>query len=385
MSPAVLLWHAALSLLLVYTAGCASLIIGGYTTSSGPYKISDRARALRDEILIVDLHADSLLWATDLVQRNTRGHVDIPRLIEGGVGAQVFGIVTKSPSRLNIDSNDDKSDSIALLARVHGWPAQTRNSLVARTLYQAEKLHAFAVRSDGRLILIKTRTDWEQYLTRRRDRRDIVAGLLSVEGAHALEGNLANLDRFFDAGIRMISPSHFFDTDVGGSAHGLEKGGLTELGRRLIRTMEQKGVLVDVAHASPRTIEDVLAIANRPIVVSHTGVRGTCNNARNLSDDQIRAIARTGGVIGIGYWSTAVCGSDVRAIAAAIRYTARVVGADHVALGSDFDGWTTTPFDTTGVGQLIDGLFAEGLAEDDIRKIMGENVSSLFVRLLPEK
>jgi microsomal dipeptidase-like Zn-dependent dipeptidase len=159
--------------------------------------------------------------------------------------------------------------------------------------------------------------------------------------SHALEGDLANLARFFDAGIRMMSPSHFFDTDIGGSAHGVVKDGLTDLGRRLIGRMEAKGMLVDVAHASARTIDDVLAIATRPLVVSPTGVRG----------------ARTGGVIGIGCWSTAVCGRDVRAISAAIRYTTRVVGVEHVALGSDFD----------------------------IRKVMGENVSSLLRRLLPAR
>jgi len=361
------------------------MIVGGYTTDLPPYRMSDRARELRDRMLIIDLHADSLLWGADLLRKNWRGHVDIPRLIEGGVGAQVFGIVTKSPAHLNIESNDDKSDTLTMLTRVQGWPAETRNSLAQRGLYQAGKLHEVAARSDGRLRIIKSRADWDDYLKLRRQRRDIVAGLLSVEGAHALEGDLANLDRFFDAGIRMMSPSHFFDTDIGGSAHGVLKGGLTDLGRRLIGRMEARGMLVDVAHASARTIGDVLAIATRPLVVSHTGVRGTCDNVRNLSDDQIRAIARTGGVIGIGYWSTAVCGRDVRAISAAIRYTARVVGVDHVALGSDFDGSTTTPFDTTGVGQLIDGLLTEGLTEDEIRKVMGENVSSLLQRFLPDQ
>jgi len=304
--------------LLLGIAGCASMIVGGHTWYSPPYEISDRARRLRDDMLIVDLHADSLLWAIDLVQRNRRGHVDVPRLIEGGIGAQVFGIVTKSPARLNIESNDDKSDSIGLLARLSGWPANTRSSLAERALFQAQKLHDVAMRSGGRLILVKSRADWEAYLTLRRERRGVVAGILSVEGAHALEGDLANLDRFFQAGIRMMSPSHFFDTDVGGSAHGIVKGGLTELGRRLIRRMEQQGMVVDVAHASAKTIDDVLATATRAVVVSHTGVRGTCDNARNLSDDQLRAIARTGGVIGIGYWSTAVCGRDVRNIVSAM-------------------------------------------------------------------
>lgn len=368
----------------LFVSGCASLIIGGHTTYGPPYKISDRARALRNDMLIVDLHADSLLWAADLVERNRRGHVDIPRLIEGGVGAQVFGIVTKSPARLNIESNDDSSDTIGLLAFAHGWPPNTRSSLVLRALYQARKLHEFAARSDGRLIIVTSRADWDDYLKRRRERRDIVAGLLGVEGAHALEGDLTNVDRLFDAGIRMMSPSHFFDTDIGGSAHGIVKGGLTDLRKRLIPRLEAKGIVVDLAHASARTLDDVLAIATRPVVVSHAGVRGTCDNTRNLSDEQLRAIVRTGGLIGIGYWATAVCGRDVRDIVRAIRHAASVAGVDHVALGSDFDGATTTPFDTTGVGQLIDGLLEDGLSEAEIRKIMGENASALLRRVLPE-
>jgi microsomal dipeptidase-like Zn-dependent dipeptidase len=147
--------------------------------------------------------------------------------------------------------------------------------------------------------------------------------------------------------------------------------------------MEEKRMIVDLAHASPKTIEEVLAMARRPVVVSHTGVRGTCDNTRNLSDDQLKAIARTGGVIGIGYWDTAVCGPDASAIARAIRYTANLVGVEHVALGSDYDGAIPAPFDTTGVVQITDALIAEGFSESDIEKIMGGNVFRLLAANLP--
>lgn len=374
----------ALLALLVGLAGCAAMVVGGYTTYSPPYRASDHALALRGDMLIVDLHADSLLWGLDLVERQRRGHVDIPRLIEGGVAAQVFGIVTKAPARMNIESNDDSSDSLALLARIDGWPEDARKSLARRVLYQAGKLDTFAARSNGRLVVVRSRADWTRYLEQRRARRDVVAGILSVEGAHALEGDLANVDRFFDAGVRMMSPSHFFDTDVGGSAHGIVKGGLTDLGRRVLQAMERRGMLVDLAHASERTITDVLALATRPVIVSHTGVRGTCDNRRNLGDDQLRAIARTGGLVGIGFWTIAVCGRDARDIAAAIRHAVDVAGAGHVALGSDFDGSVTTPFDATGLAQLIDALLERGLSEAAVRKVMGENASGLFSRLLPE-
>jgi membrane dipeptidase len=361
----------------------AALVSGGRVMYNPPYEISERARALRDDMLIVDLHADSLLWGSDLLQKNRTGHVDVPRLIEGGVGAQVFGIVTKVPPGLKLEGNDGRSDSITLLTRVNNWPEGTRHSLMQRALYQAGRLHEFAARSDGRLIVVRSRAEWEGYLKLRRERRDIVAGLLSIEGAHALEGDLANLDKLYDAGVRMISPSHFFDTDIGGSAHGTARGGLSELGRQMIRRMEEKGMIVDLAHASPKVIEEVVAMATRPVVISHTGVRGTCNNPRNLDDGQLRAIARTGGVIGIGFWDVATCDINTYAIVKAIRHAANIVGADHVALGSDFDGSVTTPFDATGIGQLIDGLLKQGFSEAEIRKIMGENVSALFLRTLP--
>ena len=181
----------------------------------------------------------------------------------------------------------------------------------------------------------------------------------------------------------MMAPTHFFDNDIGGSAHGVAKGGLTDKGREMIRRMEAKKMIVDVAHASPRTIDDVLAIATRPVVVSHTGVKGTCDNTRNLSDDQLKAIAQTGGVIGIGFWDTAVCGTDAKAIAKALRYTADLVGVDHVALGSDNDGAVTAPFDITGVVEITDALMQEGFNDEDIAKIMGGNTLRVLKELLP--
>ena len=117
----------------------------------------------------------------------------------------------------------------------------------------------------------------------------------------------------------MMSPSHFFDNAFGGSAHGVDKGGLTAKGREMIERMDAAGMVVDVAHASAATIDDVLAVATRPIVASHTGVRGTADNARNLSDAHLRGIAATGGVVGIGFWPTACGGDDVAAIARSIR------------------------------------------------------------------
>jgi microsomal dipeptidase-like Zn-dependent dipeptidase len=350
-----------------------------------PYMASDRAVALHKKLLVSDMHADSLLWDRDLLDRATRGHVDVPRLIEGNVALQAFTIVTKTPYvwKMNIERNDDKTDNITILAIAERWPTSTWSSLTQRALYQARKLQDTASRSGGKFTVIKTSAELSSYLDRRITDPHITAGFLGIEGAHALDGNLDNIDVLFDAGVRMMAPTHFFDNDIGGSAHGVEKGGLTEKGKEMIRRMEAKHMIVDIAHASAKTIDDVLAIATRPVVVSHTGVRGTCDNQRNLSDEQLKGIARTGGVIGIGYWETAACGTDAKAIAKAIRYAANLVGVDHIGLGSDFDGAVTEPFDTSGLVQITDALIAEEFTDEEIGKIMGRNVLRLLIQNLP--
>ena len=350
-----------------------------------PYAASARAAILHQDLTIADLHADSLLWGRDLLQRNTYGHVDIPRLVQGNVTLQVFSLPTKSPHGLNIESNEDKRDDIYLLAIVERWPFRTWNSLTERALYQARRLHQMASGSSGGFVLIESSADLGSYLERRQSNHNLTAGLLSIEGAHALDGKLQNLDVLYRAGYRMMSPSHFFDNDIGGSAAGVHKIGLTEKGREWVRQMEAHHMIVDLAHASAKTIDDVLAIATRPPVVSHTGVKGTCNNNRNLSDDQIRAVAAKGGLIGIGYWDKATCGTDARAIVKAMQYVSQLVGAEHVALGSDFDGAVTEPFDTTGLVQITEAMLDAGYSEQEIRMIMGENVLRFLAANLPQK
>ena len=354
------------------------------TLFPGPYTASPAALALHRKLLIADLHSDPLLWKRDLLARGTRGHIDIPRLIEGNIALEVFTTVTKTPRWMNIEHNDDTTDDITLLMFAQLRSPATWTSLTARALDMAARLRGFADGSAGRFTIIRSAAGLARYLDRRRLDPQITAGLLGIEGAHALEGKLENLDPLYDAGFRLIGLTHFFDNEFAGSAHGVAKGGLTDKGRELVRRMETRGMVVDLAHSSPATFEDVLAMATRPVVVSHTGVRGTCNNTRNLSDAQLRGVVRNGGIIGIGFWETAVCGTDAHAIARAIRYAVRVVGADHVALGSDFDGAVNTPFDSSGLVVLTDALLQEGLSEDDIAKIMGGNAFALFAKLLPQ-
>lgn len=348
-----------------------------------PYIASRRATELHSRLLIADLHADSLLWGYDLNERRSTNQVDLPRMMEGNVALQAFTVVTKTPRGLNIEKNTGDSDSIFWLALGQRQPIENLSSLTKRALWQSAKLHESAAASGGRLVIIRSKRDLGEFL-RRRQSEKIIGGWLGIEGAHALDGDPANVEVLFDAGFRMMSPSHFFDNDIGGSAHGVEKYGLTEKGREVIRRMESTKMLVDLSHASSKTIDDVLAITSRPVVVSHTGVRGTCDNSRNLSDDQLRRIAATGGLIGIGFWETAVCGKDAKAIAKSIKYTAGIIGVSSVAFGSDFDGAVTTPFDVSGMILITDALLDEGFTEDEIQLIAGGNVVRLLQQTLPD-
>jgi len=348
-----------------------------------PPEIPERARQIHRRLLIVDLHADTLLWQRDLFTRSDRGHVDVPRLIEGNVALQAFTAVNRAPRNLNMIRNDSSSDMLMPLAILQMWPIATWTSPMQRALYEAERFERAASKSTGQLVWIRSASDLTSYLERRRNEPMLTAGFLGVEGADALEGDLANLQLLFDAGFRMLSPTHFTDTLFAGSSTGADKRGLTPLGRKLIKEMEARRMIVDLAHASPQTVDDVLGMATRPMLVSHTGVTATCDSNRNLSDDRIARIAGKGGLIGIAYFPAAVCGTDVGAIVRAIWHVTGLVGVEHVALGSDFDGNTTMPFDVSGLASITAALLSGGFTEDEIAKIMGDNALHFLAENLP--
>ncbi|MFG0723775.1 dipeptidase [Pseudomonas sp. GLN_6] len=351
--------------------------------SPAPYPASEPAKQLHQQLFIADLHDDVLLWERDLLKRYDFGHSDLPRMLEGHVGLQVFSTVTKTPRGINYERNSGETDNITLLAMAQRWPKETWSSLLQRALYQAQKLNEASANSDGRLVLIKTRNDLANFVSAWQKDPQRVAAILATEGLQPIESKLENVDALYDAGFRITGLTHFFDNEIGGSAHGLEKGGLTPLGKQVIKRLEEKAMLIDLAHASRPLIDDVLAISTRPVLVSHTGVEGTCKGPRNLSDKHLKAIAATGGVIGIGYWDAAVCATSVEAIVQAIRYTADLIGVQHVALGSDFNGTIHAPFDVTGLPQLTEGLLKAGFNRDEIAAIMGGNVQRLLLASLP--
>lgn len=348
-----------------------------------PYEVSEADRSLWEAIpFIADLHSDALLWGRDLNKRTDNGHVDIPRLIEANVALQAFTIVSKTPKGQNYDSNTDETDNITALMVVQGRNPKTWTSLLARGLDMAARLNASAAENDA-FQVIRSRAQLQAYIADRAKNPEQSAGLLGVEGLHLLEGELANVDKLYEAGFRMVAPVHFFDNEVGGSAHGAKKGGLTPFGKTVVAKAEKLGMLIDLSHASSATVSDVLAQATRPVIVSHTGVQATCAGDRNLTDAQLKAIAANGGLVGIAMFKQAVCSEDISGTARAIRHAVDVMGLEHVALGSDFDGAVTTPFDVTGLPLLVPALRAEGFGESEIQAIVGGNTRDFLLANLP--
>ena len=338
-----------------------------------------------DSLIIGDLHADSLLWNRDLLKRNDRGHVDLPRLREGNVALQMLTTVTKSPKGQNIHTNGaGASDNITSLVISQAWPISTWQDLSERALYQANKLHEFVARAPNEVMLIQSQSDLKVLLEERSAGKMVVGTLLGTEGSHALSGSLANIDRLFEAGFRMMSLQHFFDNKLGGSLHGQSKLGLTPFGREAVNRMLTLGIMIDVAHSSEAVVHDVLTLSRGPVIVSHTGFRGHCDSSRNINDGLMKAIADQGGLIGVGYWKEAICDTSAAGVARAIVYGVNLVGEDAVGLGSDFDGTVTTSFDTSKLHLITAALLEQGLSETQVRKVMGGNMVRYLAENLPE-
>lgn len=357
---------------------------GNPVKSLPPYKISPEAQSLFSSLeFVADLHCDALLWGRDLTKKSDYGHVDFPRMQEGNVALQVFTVVSKSPKGQNIDSNSsDATDNITLLNIIQGRPLSNWFSLMKRTLYQSKMLEEFSDNFDGQFIIIKDREDVEKLAEARKTDKKIIGGLLGIEGGHALEGKIENLEKAYKAGVRLVGPSHFFDNELGGSAHGMSGEGLTDFGKEVVKRMNELNMVIDLAHASPKMFDDVLLLSTKPVIVSHTGIRAVVNSPRNLSDDQIKRLAAKGGIIGIAFFDMAVGEEEIKGIVASMKRVKNLVGIKHVALGSDFDGSVPVPFDITGLAIIVEALMKDGFTEEEIRAIMGENVKRFLIENL---
>ena len=336
-------------------------------------EITAEAQKLHDSLMIVDLHSDTLLWKRKITDSVDYGHVDLKRMQEGNVGLQIFSSVTKTPRGQNYDSNSAETDNITMLAVAQLQPVPTWTSLMKRQLWHAEKLDRAVTASKGAMTLVNSASDVTGLSRQRSQDNKPIGVLFSAEGLQTLEGKRENLDTLYDAGMRMAGLVHFFDNELAGSMHGEEKGGLTDFGRQIVRDMEDKGMIVDIAHSSHEAVADILKLARRPVVSSHGGVQAVCGVNRNLTDEEIKGVAATGGIIGLGYWDGAMCGTDPKTVAKAVKHVRDLVGIEHAALGSDFDGAVTTRFDVSGIVHITQALMEAGFTEAEIRAVMGGN------------
>lgn len=351
-----------------------------------PYPVSEEAAALHRTLTVGDLHADSLLWNRNLLNRSDQGHVDFPRLREGNVGFQVFTAVTKSPAGLNYEENSsDARDNITILAIGQLWPFKSWFDLTERGLYQAHRLARYEDESPETLRRLLSAQDVKDVLAARKSGAPLIGGLMGAEGGHVLGGKIENLGKLYDAGYRLMGLTHFFDNELGGSLHGTDGGsGLTDFGRAVVAEMDARGMIIDLAHTSPAMAREALSLTTRPVIVSHTGIYSHCQTHRNFEDDLIREIAAKGGLIGIGFWDEVTCDATPMGIAKTIKAAVDLVGVQNVALGSDYDGAVTVEMTSNELPALTHALLEIGMTPSQIRAVMGGNMARFLLANLPQ-
>ena len=390
--------------LLVFCCLLGGLLPLAAVTGQSESSISPQARELHFSSIVIDTHDDTtqrlLDPKFDLGARHTDGGIDIPRMREGGLGAIFF--------------------SICIPGTITGPKA------FERALEQIDAVREAVARHPNDLVLCTTAAE-----IRAAKAHNKIAVLMGVEGGHMIDDSLANLDKFYALGVRYMTLTHMVNTDwADSSTDKPAHNGLGDFGKQVVREMNRLGMMVDVSHVSDKTFYDVLAISTAPVIASHSSCRALCNAPRNMTDEMIKALAAKGGVIQINYHvgfldqkfqdaqknnpalgkeieaeSKKRCGNDeacqlieadkiVRDMVAQgkfprvdwteiinhIDHAVKLVGPDHVGLGSDFDG-ANMPYgmeDASHLPQITNALLAKGYSASDIRKILGGNTLRLM-------
>lgn len=361
--------------------------------------ISDGARRIHFSSLVFDTHTDTpqrfLFDHFDLGHRDNEGCVDIPRLREGGVGAIFFALWV--PVEINGPAATKRA--FELLAATEGQIQLHSDELAMATSCEEIRI----AREQGK-----------------------IAVLLGVEGGHAINDDLRVLKEFFARGIRYMTLTHNAPTGWADSSnHSPLHNGLTDFGRQVVREMNRLGMIVDISHVSDQTFFDVLEVSRAPVIASHSCCRAICDSPRNLDDSMISALAAQGGVIHITFHNAFLSREYAEASKAVeqwnkvdkqktklelddneakkliagqrlsdqlieegklpqvswekiiehVDHVVHVTGADHVGLGSDFDGafMPEGMEDATNFPRITEGLLRMGFAESEIRKILGGN------------
>jgi membrane dipeptidase len=319
------------------------------------------ARALHDEVPVLDLHADTAKLMDrvgfDLAERHDRpmprainyvGHVDLPRLRDGGVAGQFFGFWTVP------------------------YPERGCGASVHR---QLDALDAAIARYPDQITWAMTPAEIEVAKAEGR-----VAALGGIEGGQALECDVTSVERFARRGVRYVGLMHFSANAIGAPARGRGENadrGLTPFGVEVVRELNRCGVVVDLAHINRKGFFDVLDVTTAPPMVTHTGVAGVHAHWRNIDDAQIRAVAAKGGCIGIIFAKRFLGGASLEAVVDHIVHIIDVAGADVPALGSDFDGFVIPPEgleDVACMPNLTAALSRRGVSVPVLEKILGRNV-----------
>lgn len=373
----------------------------------GVVDISNKTKKLHSKALVCDLHSDTILKLKkgDYVfsEKNSTGYIDIPRLKEGGVDLQVFAVWV---------SPDFLPDSAAREAF----------NLIDLFYQQLEKY-------PEDIELAKNISNFKKI-----NKKGKIACVLGLEGGHSIEGNIALLRTFYRLGVRYMTLTWENSNPIASSAAdtSTQKGGLTELGKEVIKEMNRLGMIIDISHLSEQAFWEVMELSKAPVIASHSCVKAICNHYRNLTDEQIKAIAKSGGVIGINFFS-GYLDDDFRKASDSIYkeiqikseelkerfkgddkkieeetellyqnakfppptslsklvdhidYIVKLVGPDYVALGSDFDGIPAIPLeikDASGLPTITQELLNRGYKDKDIKKILGENFLRVFERVV---
>lgn len=344
--------------------------------------VSADALALHARLVVADLHADSLIWRRDLLHRSDFGHFDFPRMAEGGGAVQGFLVVTESPKVITGGGISDKSDQLTALGIVDQWPLRAILDQTERALYLGGKLDRFAERSGGAVRLIRTADELAAMLAARVADPAVRGAYLGLEGADGTGYRIANLERLFAAGFRMAELCHYTDTAFAGSSSGVSGGGLTALGREAVREMDRLGMMIDLAHASPRTVSDVLALSPRAPLVTHTGSATCHHDPKCLPDELLREIAARGGIIGLGFVPDYVGEGELNAISRVLDHMIAALGPQAVALGSGFCA-LAQPVPVHHLPRITETLLRSGHDAAVIAQVMGGNVIRYLSENLP--
>ncbi|MEM1118367.1 MAG: dipeptidase [Bacteroidota bacterium] len=311
------------------------------------------ALRIHHSALVVDGHVDTpsrmLGDGHRLGARSTRHHVDLPRMVEGGLDAAFFAAYVP---RTFGESAAGTDQALALIDEVNRQVAGLDEVEIARTAADVRRITEAGRR----------------------------AVLLALEGGHALQGDAAVLGRLAEAGVRYVTLTHMNTNAWADASTDVARwGGLNDLGRDLVREMNRLGVLADLSHVSDATFADVLAVSEAPVIVSHSSCRALFDHPRNVPDDLLRALARNGGVLMVNFYDAYLGDSDVTTedVLDHLDHAIAVAGADHVGLGSDFDGVPSLPAgleDATRLPWITYGMLRRGHSEAVVRKVLGENV-----------